>query len=107
MFEAFDILKKLPDGGIVWIEAAESIESARERIKLFANLKPAEYVIFCHQTQSTIVVPWVPFSRSGVESLDKTETKKPESADKKTESAPKSPRIIAKIVAEITRTFRH
>ena len=32
MFNAFDILKKLPDGGIVWIEAVKDLETARERI---------------------------------------------------------------------------
>ena len=26
MFNAFDILKKLPDGGIVWIEAVKDLE---------------------------------------------------------------------------------
>ena len=68
MFEAFDILKKLPDGGIVWIESAKSAESAQERIKLLADYKPGEYVVFCQETQSVIAMPWISFSRHKAES---------------------------------------
>ena len=39
MFDAFDILKKLPDGGIVWMEGAKDLETAHARIKLFAGGK--------------------------------------------------------------------
>ena len=76
MFDAFDILKKLPDGGVVWVEAAKDLETARERIKQFASYKPGEYVIFSHETQSVIARPWVSFEREKVEAADAGERRK-------------------------------
>ena len=109
MFKSFDILKKLPDGGIVWIEAAEDVQTARQRIKLFAECRPAEYVIFCQKTQSVIAVPWVSFPRRNAEpSFDpKTTVKKAKTRLPQRSSAkPKTSKIIADIVADIARTFR-
>jgi hypothetical protein len=57
MCDAFDILRKLPDGGIVWIESAKDLAAAQERVKLFAASKPGEYVIFCQDTQALVAVP--------------------------------------------------
>jgi hypothetical protein len=109
MFESFDILKKLPDGGIVWIEAAKNIETARERVKLFANYKPGEYVVFCHETQSLIATPWVSFSRHKAETRarTKTTTKRRAKARAKSPAKPKASEVVAKIVADIGQTFRH
>jgi len=110
MFNAFDILKKLPDGGIVWIEAAKDLESARERIKLFATYKPGEYVVFCQETQSVIAMPWVSFSRHEGETMTpKTATKKQGKKKIRVVSAakPKAGEVVAKIVADIARTLRH
>jgi hypothetical protein len=62
MSDLFDILRKLPDGGIVWITTVKDLATARERIKVFANYKPGEYVIFSQETQSVIAAPCVPFA---------------------------------------------
>ena len=109
MFDAFDILKKLPDGGVVWIESAKDLESARERIKLFATFKPGEYVVFCQETQSVIAMPWVSFSRQGGETMPlKTATKKKRQRTRMDSSVkPKAGEVVAKIVADTARTFRH
>jgi hypothetical protein len=107
MLDAFDILRKLPDGGIVWIEAAKDLETARERIELFSTLKPGDYVVFCQETQSIIALPWVSFPRYNVEpgagsgKVKKTKTRRRPGA------ALKSGQVVADIVADITRTFRH
>lgn len=110
MFNAFDILKKLRDGGIVWIEAAKDLESARERIKLFATYKPGEYVVFCQETQSVIAMPWVSFSRHEAETTPvlKTATKKQrKKVTLKSSANAKAGEVVAKIVADIARTLRH
>jgi len=109
MFNAFDILKKLPDGGIVWIEAAKDLESARERISRFATYKPGEYVVFCQETQSIIATPWVAFSRHDTDTVTfktaaKRQTKK---VGVKSSAKPKTGEIVAKIVADIARTLGH
>ena len=110
MFDAFDILKKLPDAGIVWIESAKDLETAQARIKLFASYKPGEYVIFCQQTQSVIAMPWVNFARR--DEGNRTSAKKPRRKTKKqprsqTPPKPKATQIIAEIVEDIARTLRH
>jgi hypothetical protein len=109
MFNAFDILKKLPDGGIVWLEAAKDLETARERIKLFATYKPGEYVVFCQETQSVIAKPWVTFSHRKVEtgSHATTAIKKRPKVRVKSSAKPKTSEVVAKIVADIARTLRH
>ena len=113
MFDAFDILKKMPDGGIVWIEAAQDLETARERIKQFANYKPGEYIIFSQETQSVIAMPWVSFEREIVDAADagerRKEAKKMEEKKPATEPAAKlkTSQVIADIVAHIMRTVRH
>lgn len=109
MFDGFDILKKLPDGGIVWIETAKDIETARERIKLFSLNKPGEYVIFCQETQSLAAERQVFYSRSNNErgtrpgKIKKTRTK----LRTKTPAQPKTGQVIADIVADIARSLRH
>ena len=109
MFNAFDILKKLPDGGIVWIEAVKDLETARERIKLFGTFKPGEYVVFCQETQSVIAMPWVSFSRQDEETVPlKTATKKKGQRTRADSSTkPKADEVVAKIVADIARTLGH
>jgi len=109
MFNAFDILRKLPDGGIVWIEAAKDLESARERIGWFATYKPGEYVVFCQETQSIVARPWVAFSRHDTDTVTskaaaKKQTKK---VGVRSSAEPKTGEIVAKIVADIARTLRH
>jgi hypothetical protein len=107
MFDAFDILKKLPDGGIVWIEAAKDLETARERIKLFSTLKPGDYVVFCQETQSIIALPWVSFPGHNVELGTSSGRVQKTKARRRPGAALKTGQVIADIVADITRTFRH
>jgi hypothetical protein len=116
MWDAFDILRKLPDGGVVWIESAKDLETARERIKLFATYKPGEYVIFSQQSQSVITMPWVPLSRPAAETThgrgtkikgarkSKQTKKKPQN---RSSATPKTTEVIAHIVADVARTLRH
>ena len=54
MFDGFDILRKLPDGGIVWLESSKDLETAKQRIKVFAANKPGEYVIFSQKMQTIV-----------------------------------------------------
>jgi hypothetical protein len=54
MFDRFDILRKLGDGGIVWIESANDLQTAKQRIKVFAANKPGEYIVFCQVTGSIV-----------------------------------------------------
>ena len=130
MYDAFDILRKLPDGGIVWLESAKDLQSARQRIQLFASLRPGEYVIFSQATQSVIAMPWVPFARHAVQATDcrprkvkqtqkaegrgkgatKKETLKKEARGKhaaELPAPPKTTQVIAGIVSDISRTLRH
>ena len=113
MWNGFDILRKLPDGGIVWIEAAHDLEAARERIKLFATYKPGEYVVFCQETQAVIELPWVSYSREepeakGSQGAAKTMANKrvPEKSSAKPNTPqpkPNTKQIVAGIVADIAR----
>ena len=110
MFNRFDILKKLADGGIVWIEAVSDLETARERIQLFAAQKPGEYVVFSQETQSLIELPWVPYARgeeypidclAAKKKIDKSKKLKPVSG--KTPLDAKTAHTVAKIVADVQR----
>jgi hypothetical protein len=115
MWDAFDILKKLPDGGIVWVESAKDLETARERIKFLASYKPAEYVIFNQETQSVIEMPWVPFETKVAKTTECGQMKKKDATKKEAAqqiasgpSAPlKTSQVIANIVADIARILRH
>ena len=113
MLDAFDILKKLPDGGIVWIETAKDLQTARERIKQFATYKPGEYVIFSQETQSVIEMPWIPFAREAAATTDgrppKLEVLKKKQTTKKPQGkpSPTTKTIIADIIADIARAIHH
>jgi hypothetical protein len=106
MWNRFDILRKLPDGGIVWIEAAKDLEAARERIKLFATHKPGEYVIFSQETQSVIELPWVTYTPQNAEAISCRRPTKRKTRDKvPDEFAAKwnAKQVIRKIVDDIGR----
>jgi hypothetical protein len=110
VFDAFDILKKLSDGGIVWIEAVKDLETARERIKQLATYKPGEYVIFNQETQSVIEKAWVPFAREAPAATDvppSTEdaTTKQTQKTPQGKSSPTTRTIIADIIADISRSL--
>jgi hypothetical protein len=112
MWNAFDILKKLPDGGIVWLEAAKDLETARERIKFLATYKPGEYVIFCQETQNVIATPWVTYPRQELEATDsarrpakKRATRATKKAREKSTPKQNTKQIIAEIVDDIGRSI--
>ena len=119
MFDAFDILRKLPDGGIVWVETANTLESAREQIKFLAGYRPGEYVIFSQSAQSIISTPWVTYAaeaeptdcrRRKVKAACKKETKKKEPKGKGRGADPgtcESGNVVADAVAEMARAARH
>ena len=53
----FDILKIHIDGNPLWVEAAETLDAAKTRVKELLMLDPAtEFVIFNQQAQETISV---------------------------------------------------
>ncbi|MCU1243272.1 MAG: hypothetical protein JWO71_3998 [Candidatus Acidoferrum typicum] len=108
MWDRFDILKKLPDGGIVWVETAHDLEAARERIKLFATHKPGEYVVFSQETQAVIELPWIAYSREELKGTDRrgpAKTKANKGFAEKSTAKPKTQQVVAEIVADIARTF--
>jgi dipeptidase len=56
MCDAFDIFRKSPEGGMVWIASSKDLEAAKERIKLMAANEPREYIVFCQATQEVVEV---------------------------------------------------
>jgi hypothetical protein len=108
MWNGFDILKKLPDGGIVWIETAPDLEAARKRIRLFATHKPGEYVVFCQETQAVIESASVSYSREEGQATDRrvtAKTKVNKGFAGKSAARLHTEQVVAGIVADITRTF--
>ena len=60
----FDILKIHIDGNPLWVEAVETLDTAKTRVRELLRLDPAtEFIIFNQQTQDTISVK---FRRTGV-----------------------------------------
>jgi hypothetical protein len=52
---AYDIFKK-QDAGLIWVETAEDLESAKNRVKeLSRGEKRAEFVVFNQHTQQVVV----------------------------------------------------
>jgi hypothetical protein len=113
MWNGFDILRKLPDGGIVWVETAHDLEAARERIKSFATYKPGEYVVFCQETQAVIELPWVLYLREEPEAKGRRGTAKANANKRGPDKScakpmtpqpkPNTKQIVAEIVADIAR----
>jgi hypothetical protein len=110
MFLRFDILKKLADGGVVWIEAVNDLETARARIALFASQKPGEYVVFSQETQALLELPWVPYARDEKHTGECVVAKKkmlmPGNTKKisgKTRVDAETVQTVAKIVADVQK----
>jgi hypothetical protein len=118
MFDSFDILKKLPDGGIVWVEAAKDLESAKARIQLFSRYKPGQYVVFDQMTQAVLEMWQLAFVPDAVAAEDfhlyakktkKKETKKKPGSKTSRGTSPSTPKVsqvIASIVDDIHRNER-
>lgn len=51
-----DIFKVSKDGTPVWVEAAETLDAAKARVKELLKVQPAEYVIFNQETQDSISI---------------------------------------------------
>ena len=49
-----DILKRQSDGGFLWIEAVNDLESARTRLKALALVAPGDYFVFDHKIQQIV-----------------------------------------------------
>lgn len=50
----YDIFRKDLLGTPVWIEAVENIETAKLRMTELAGRSPAEYFVFCQQSQKIV-----------------------------------------------------
>lgn len=42
----YDIFRRLPDGGPVWIEAVLTLEGARARLKDLLETQPGDYFVY-------------------------------------------------------------
>ena len=49
-----DILKRQSDGGFVWIEAANDLPAAAQRISQLADAEPGEYFVFDQRSQQIV-----------------------------------------------------
>ena len=52
----FDIFKIADDGNPLWVEASETLDAAKARVKELLKVQSAEYVIFNQETQDKISV---------------------------------------------------
>jgi hypothetical protein len=52
----FDLFKQLPDGNAYWVEAAEDLETAKERARVLAENFPGQYVIVDNTTGEKISI---------------------------------------------------
>jgi hypothetical protein len=62
MVPSLDIFR-LESGGVLWCGAAETVESAKDRIKQLAHSSPGSYVIFNQTTGGRIVVTLAPLHK--------------------------------------------
>lgn len=56
MVAPFDILRVLKDGAPLWMEAAQTLEEAKTRVRQLAAIQPGSYVIFSQKTGNKIVI---------------------------------------------------
>jgi hypothetical protein len=42
----YDIFRKLPDGGSIWVEAVQTLELARVRLTNLIKTQPSDYVVY-------------------------------------------------------------
>jgi len=42
----YDIFRRLPDGGPVWIEAVQTLEDARARVTSLLEAQPGDYFVY-------------------------------------------------------------
>lgn len=46
MKRTYDIFRRLPDGGPVWIEAVQTLEGARVRLTSLLEVQPGDYFVY-------------------------------------------------------------
>lgn len=46
MKRTYDIFKKLPNMGLIWIEAVEGLEVARARVHELVSIQSGEYFVY-------------------------------------------------------------
>jgi hypothetical protein len=51
-------MKKRNDGGLIWVEAVQNVEIAKNRIDNFGKTAPGEYVIFYQAHNRSWPVLW-------------------------------------------------
>ncbi len=42
----YDIFRRLPDGSPVWIEAVQTLEGARARLRYLLEAQPGDYFVY-------------------------------------------------------------
>ena len=52
----FSILKTLGDGSLHWVEGAQTLESAKERVDELAKIWPGKYVILNQATGERVSI---------------------------------------------------
>jgi len=50
----YDIFRKPPGDGFIWIEAIENLEAVRLRLSLLMESHPGEYFVYDHLSGKTI-----------------------------------------------------
>jgi hypothetical protein len=42
----YDIFRKLPDSGPIWVEEVQDLEQARERLASLTEIRPGDYFVY-------------------------------------------------------------
>ena len=50
----FDILRRLKDGGCIWLEAVRGLQKAKTRLKQLCAMAPGEYFVFDQKAQKIV-----------------------------------------------------
>lgn len=53
-FSTYDIFSGSPDEKFVWLEAADDLPAASERLKQLSINHPGEYFVYCCRTHSVV-----------------------------------------------------
>lgn len=56
MVPPFDIFRLDKDGGLQWVQTADSLQAAKLRIEVLALSAPGEYVVFSQKTGNKTVI---------------------------------------------------
>jgi hypothetical protein len=56
MVPLFDIFRIQEDGALRWCEAADSLESAKARVRALAEFAPAQYILVNQQTGQKLII---------------------------------------------------